>query len=100
MTIARILSATLLAVFHATPVQAFDQATINATKVCHDYVWFQVPEFENVPNAAVSAFPGAVDSSAYTIYWVVRWDDPRIRAAGDCTVKDGEVRSFEDYTKQ
>lgn len=71
----------------------------SAAQLCHDYVWFNVPKFEKMPNAAVSAFPSSSDGGAYVIFWNVSWDDPRVRAAGSCTVANGEVTAFEDYTE-
>ncbi|MEY8099812.1 hypothetical protein AB9F29_20815 [Falsihalocynthiibacter sp. S25ZX9] len=79
--------------------QMFDEATTDALKVCHDYVWFEVPEFKELPNAAVSVFPGIIDENSITIFWNVMWDDPTVRAAGNCTTIDGAVEGFEDYSK-
>jgi hypothetical protein len=81
------------------PAFSFDRNTLNATKACHDHVWFEVPEFSKLPNAAISAFPGSVDGETYVINWNVNWDDPRTRAAGNCTVMNEKVVAFEDYTK-
>ncbi len=61
MTATRLLTTTLAAAFLMTPAFAFDRATINAIKACHDYVWFEVPVFKDLPNAAISAFPGSLD---------------------------------------
>lgn len=85
----------------ASPIsaQSFDQATTDALKACHDYVWFEVPEFKDLPNAAVSVFPGIMDEKSITVFWNVMWDDPTVRAAGNCSSIDGKVVGFEDYTK-
>ena len=95
----RTLVLTLASVALTLPAHAFDRVTIAATRACHDYVWFQVPEFKDLPNAAISAFPGRVDGKTHTINWNVNWDDPKVRAAGNCTVINNKVEGFEDYTK-
>lgn len=79
--------------------QNFDENTIAALKTCHDYVWFDVPEFKNLPNAAISAFPGVMEENTIVVFWNVMWDDPTVRAAGNCTVIDGNIEGYEDYTK-
>ncbi|MDO6485130.1 hypothetical protein [Shimia thalassica] len=81
------------------PAHAFDRATTNALKACHDYIWMEVPEFNKLPNAAVSVFPGVVNDNSITVFWNVMWDDPIVRAAGNCTSMNGVVEGFEDYTK-
>jgi len=81
------------------PTMAFDRATLDATKACHDHVWFKDQGYNDLPNAAISAFPGSVDGENFVIFWNVRWDDPKVRAAGSCTVKMGKIEAFEDYTK-
>ena len=93
--------ATVVLTAFALPVfaQSFDRETVNALKLCHDYVWFQVPEFKDLPNAAVSVFPGITAENSRTVFWNVLWDDPTVRAAGNCTVIGEEVVGFEDYTK-
>lgn len=85
----------------ASPVasQNFDENTIAALKACHDYVWFEVPEFKDLPNAAVSVFPGIVEDNSIVVFWNVMWDEPTVRAAGNCTAIDGNIEGFEDYTK-
>lgn len=83
----------------ATSAQAFDRQTTNALKACHDYVW-EVPEFKDLPNAAVSVFPGSENGNAIVVNWNVNWDQPTVRAAGNCTVIGGSVEGFEDYAKQ
>ena len=59
----------------------------------------EVPEFSELPNAAVSVFPGIFDENSITVFWNVMWDDPIVRAAGNCTVINSVVEGFEDYTK-
>ncbi len=78
--------------------QAFDRATTNAAKACHDYIW-EVPEFAELPNAAISVWPSTVNEGTYVINWNVNWDNPTMRAAGNCTVRGSQVIGFEDYTK-
>ena len=94
-------TALMLSAFLTFPLaaQSFDRETVNALKACHDYVWFQVPDFKDLPNAAVSVFPGITDESAITVFWNVMWDDPIVRAAGNCTTIGGKIEGFEDYTK-
>lgn len=77
----------------------YDEATTNALKACHDYVWLETPDFKDLPNAAVSVFPGIVDDNGVTVFWNVMWDEPTVRAAGNCFAVDGKVEGFEDYTK-
>lgn len=90
-----------LASLVASPVaaQSFDRETVNALKACHDYVWFEIPDFKDLPNAAVSVFPGIMGEGSITVFWNVMWDDPIVRAAGNCTTIGGAVEGFEDYTK-
>lgn len=59
----------------------------------------RIPDFKDLPNAAVSVFPGITDESAITVFWNVMWDDPIVRAAGNCTTIGGKIEGFEDYTK-
>jgi hypothetical protein len=99
LVVTGVLIAALAAGSIARPTLAFDEATIDATKACHDHVWFQVPDFGDLPNAAISAYPGVIDGETYIIFWNVRWGDPMTRAAGECTVVNGVVDAFEDYTK-
>lgn len=94
-------AAIVFSVILSSPVsaQSFDRETVNALKACHDYVWSEVPEFKDLPNAAVSVFPGIIDGESITVFWNVMWDDPTVRAAGNCTSISGKVEGFEDYTK-
>ncbi len=80
------------------PAAAFDRQTTEALTACHDYVW-NVPHFSSLPNAAISVFPGWENENQYVVFWNVYWDDPRVRRAGNCTIKDGSVDGFEDYTE-
>ena len=90
--------APLLLIASAIPATAFDRETTNALKACHDYVW-SVPDFAELPNAAVSVFPGWENENSRVVFWNVYWDEPTVRQAGNCTVIDGAVEGFEDYTK-
>lgn len=78
---------------------AFDQKTIDAARTCHNYIW-DIPEFADLPNAAISVFPGSFDYDGnYTINWNINWDDPTVRRAGNCQIKGDNVLKFEDYVK-
>ena len=81
----------------ATSAAAFDRQTTDALQICHDYLW-EVPDFAALPNAAISVFPGIMDGETITVFWNILWDDPDVRAAGNCTVISGELQGFEDYT--
>ncbi|MCV6825773.1 MULTISPECIES: hypothetical protein [Halocynthiibacter] len=85
-------------VIAAGAAQAFDRQTTNALKACHDYIW-DVPEFKDLPNAAISVFPGSENGDKIVVNWNVNWDQPAVQAAGNCTVISGNVEGFEDYTK-
>ena len=76
---------------------AFDRQTTDALRACHDHVW-DVPAFKDLPNAAVSVFPGIFEDGKIIVFWNVYWDDPTTRRAGNCTVINGTVKGFEDYT--
>ncbi|GAA0479082.1 hypothetical protein GCM10009096_21360 [Parasphingorhabdus litoris] len=78
----------------------FDAASIAAAQVCHDHVWYNIEKFKDLPNAAISAFPSSETDGEYVINWNVSWDDPEIKAAGTCLVKDDQVSGFEDYTEK
>ena len=58
-----------------------------------------MPEFAGLPNAAISVWPDSVNEGTYVINWNVNWDDPTVRAAGNCTVKGEKVTGYEDYAK-
>ena len=75
---------------------AFDRETVDALKACHDYVWFEVPEFKDMPNAAVSVWPSSEDGGTFVVFWNVSWDEPKVRAAGSCTVVGGKITAFEE----
>lgn len=83
----------------ALPAVAFDRITTEALKGCHNYIWLKVPEFRDLPNAAVSVFPGIMEKTSVTVFWNVMWNDPNVRAAGNCVYANGKVIGFEDYTK-
>ncbi|MEO9572522.1 MAG: hypothetical protein ABJ360_21525 [Roseobacter sp.] len=95
----RVLLGLISLCFSATAVSAFDRETTDALKACHDYAW-SVDEYTDLPNAAVSVYPLMTDGNVITTVWHIMWDDPVVRAAGNCTVIEGNVEGFEDYTKQ
>ncbi|AXT27157.1 hypothetical protein D1823_11550 [Ruegeria sp. AD91A] len=92
-----VLSAVLVA--SASTAFALDRQTTNALRACHDYLWNSVPAFSKLPNAAISVYPGSTNGNVITVNWNVSWDQPNIRAAGNCTVIDENVEGFEDYTQ-
>ncbi len=77
---------------------AFDRLTTNELALCHDYV-SEEPEFNDLPKAALSFFPGWDDGDKLVIFWNVHWDHPVVKRAGNCTVINGVVEVFEDYTR-
>lgn len=83
----------------SSPLSAMSRSTVEAVKACHDHVWFDVAAFKELPNAAISAYPGLFEGDKTIVFWAVRWDEPIVRAAGECTVIDGHVKAFEDYSK-
>lgn len=89
----------LFASIFALPVHAFDRETTEALQICHDYLW-EVPDYADLPNAAISVFPGLMDGTTITVFWNVYWDAPIVRAAGNCTVIGGSLEGFEDYVAQ
>ncbi|GGX67218.1 hypothetical protein GCM10007385_40380 [Tateyamaria omphalii] len=91
---------TLLAVsFLTVPAHAFDRKTTEALRLCHDYLW-EVPEYADLPNAAISVFPGVFDDQSITVFWNIYWDAPTTRSAGNCTIINGTLEGFEDYLAQ
>lgn len=90
----------ILAVFtlSATASHALERSVVDAAKACHDYLW-EVPKFKDLPNAAISVFPDEMDGDTIIINWNVRWDEPTVRAAGNCTVIRGEIEGYEDFTE-
>ncbi|WP_299508442.1 hypothetical protein [uncultured Roseobacter sp.] len=80
----------------ATPVLAFDRETTDALKACHDHLW-EVPEFGDLPNAALSVWPASSNEGVTKVYWVVDWTDPNIRAAGQCEYSGDEVTGYERF---
>lgn len=93
----RLLLAGMMLAASVSPSFAFDRKMTQALKACHDYLWFQVPEFTDLPNAAISVFPGIWGDDQYVVFWNVYWDDPTLREAGNCQVKGDEVVGFEHY---
>ncbi|WP_108810277.1 hypothetical protein [Sphingorhabdus sp. Alg231-15] len=78
---------------------SFGVGMVTAAQICHDHVWFNIPKFEKLPNAAISSFPGSENNGTYLIFWNVRWDDPETRAAGACEIAGGQIVAFEDYSE-
>ena len=69
----------------------YEEATVLAAQACHDKVWLEDARFSNLPNAAVSIDPASLDDDDPAIGWTVEWDDPKISAAGTCTVDGTNV---------
>ena len=69
--------ALLLAIANPTSAGEFDAHL----KACHDGVW-QLKEFENIPNAGVSAYLAGYDDKSFYAYWIIDWDDTQV--AGKC----------------
>lgn len=86
----------ILAMSTTTAVLAFDRETTDALKACHDYLW-EVPEFAELPNAALSVWPASSNDDLTKVYWVVDWTDPEIRAAGQCEYSGDEVIGYERF---
>lgn len=86
----------LTAMATAAPAMAFDRETTDALKACHDYLW-EVPEFSELPNAALSVWPASSSDGVTKVYWVVDWTDPDIRAAGQCEYSGDEVIGYERF---
>jgi len=91
-----IITAAVLAFGAGLPAHAFDRQTTDALQLCHNYLW-EVPKYADLPNAAISVFPGILDDQSIVVFWSVYWDEPTTRAAGNCTIIDGAVEGFEDY---
>ena len=98
MKLTKILLAASIMIAANTSTYAFDRATVHALKACHNYLW-DIPEFKDLPNAAISVFPGSVNKNEYVINWNVNWDKPNVAAGGNCQVVKGEVIGFEHYGK-
>ncbi len=92
----RVLLSGLTALVTAAPAMAFDRDTTEALKACHDYLW-EVPEFSELPNAALSVWPASSNDGMTKVYWVVDWTDPDIRAAGQCEYGGHEVIGYERF---
>lgn len=84
----------IVAMSMTTAALAFDRETTDALKACHDYLW-DVPEFAELPNAALSVWPASSNNGQTKIYWVVDRTDPDIRAAGQCEYSGDEVIGYE-----
>ncbi|TDL84924.1 hypothetical protein [Meridianimarinicoccus aquatilis] len=78
----------------AMPAQAFDQRRTQVLTECHDYLW-DVPAFDELPNAAISVYSGLMDSNAIMVFW----GKPMLRAAGNCTIIDAALEGVEDYAR-
>lgn len=99
MRMSMIAAAAFVLAVSTVPSAAFDRETVDALKACHDHVWFEVPDYKDLPNAAVSVWPSSADGGTYVVFWNVSWDDPKVRAAGSCTVVGSKITAFEDYTE-
>jgi hypothetical protein len=98
MTMKKVILSSLLAlVSGATVVHAVDLQTTESLVACQNYVW-EIEEYSHLPNAAISVFLLMTDENTITSVWHIMWDDPTVRAAGNCIVIDGTVDGFEDYT--
>lgn len=97
MFVLRIVLAFGIFAVTALPSYAFDRKMTEALSACHDYLWFQVPEFKDLPNAAISVFPGIWGDEQYVVFWNVYWDEPTVREAGNCQIKGGDITGFEHY---
>ena len=89
-------TAIVACVLAATGAAAFDRETVAALSACQDYLW-DVPDYSNLPNAAISVWPASVDGNVTKIYWAVDWTDPDVKAAGQCGYAGGEVINFEQF---
>lgn len=98
-TLIRLLPAgaliTTLASIAIAPAHGFDRATTQALQACHDYLWYEVPAFESLPEAAISVFPASIEGNTILVNWIVNWDD--IRQAGTCTVIRGSVEGYDEF---
>ena len=92
----QVLGAGFLIAASSTVSYAFDRETTNALKACHDYVW-AVPDYVELPNAAISVWPANAGESVQKVYWVVDWTNPVVRTAGQCEYADGEVVGYEPF---
>lgn len=80
----------------ATIAFAFDRETTDALQACHDTLW-ELPEYADLPNAAISVWPGWINEDSIKVYWVVDWTDPDIQAAGQCVYADNEISGYERF---
>ncbi|MEM8540448.1 MAG: hypothetical protein AAGF25_05775 [Pseudomonadota bacterium] len=93
-----VLSLAILVLVSET-AHSFDQRVTAALANCHNHLW-EVPAFAELPNAAISVWPGSETDDVIKVYWVVDWTDPTVRAAGQCETSEGEVIGFENYLEQ
>jgi hypothetical protein len=92
----QVLTTGFLIAVSASAASAFDRETTNALQACHNYVW-AVPDYADLPNAAISVWPANAGESVQKVYWVVDWTDPDVRAAGQCEYANGEVVGYEPF---
>lgn len=90
------LTSLLVLASSANATYALDRQTTDALVACQNYVW-AIDKYSNLPNAAISVFPLTTDENSIITVWHIMWDDPMVRAAGNCTVIDGSVEDFENY---
>lgn len=95
----KFLTSLLLAGMTAGSAEAFDRKITSALSHCHNYLW-DVPEFVELPNAAISVWPASENGNLIKIYWVADWADPTIKAAGQCEILDEKITGFENYLRQ
>ena len=67
-------------------------------KACHDAVW-ALKDYEDIPNAGVSAYIGGYDDNSFYSYWIVDWDD--VQVAGKCLMdlKTPKIKSIKTFGK-
>ena len=85
----------------AVPSTAFGQSHVTSSQLraCHDYVWFEAPDFQNLPNAAISITSGKIKDGQAKVWWEVKWDD--VHASGVCLVnRDNQVTKFKIKHKE
>lgn len=68
-------------------------------KACHDTVW-QMDEFKDLPNAAVSVHLGGYDDKSFYAYWIIDWDD--LQVAGKCLMDRNKpiITKITDFRKK
>ncbi len=95
-TFKSIVLGTALVAATCTVASAFDRQTTDALKACHDTLW-DLPEYTDLPNAAISVWPGWINDDSIKVYWVVDWTDPDVQAAGQCVYADGKIAGYERF---